>query len=74
MSYRRVFTGRISHVPNLFEELTAFGMRRLNQFGRFKSPTKTVEDSTWVRHLIRTSHFTFCEEYNAIIETIICIR
>ena len=31
MSYRRVFTGRISHVPNLFEEFTVFEMRRLNQ-------------------------------------------
>ena len=31
MSYRRVFTGRISHVPNLFEELTAFEMRRLHE-------------------------------------------
>ena len=31
MSYRRVFTGRISHVPNLFEEFTVFEMRRLDQ-------------------------------------------
>ena len=48
----------ILHVPNSIRELNVCEMRRLNQlystintsFAEFA--TKTVEDSTWVRHLI----------------------
>ena len=50
----------ILHVPNSIRELNVCEMRRLNQlnftinttFAEFA--TKSVEDSTWVRHLIWT--------------------